>query len=307
MKQHIERIPLTKDFMFKNVFGKYGNEDILAAFLETIIKTKITKLEIQNGELPKNDKENKLGILDIRAQINDGTIVNIELQMCNESNLGDRLSYYQSNLYSNSLKINEDYSESNKVIVIALINFSYYKRPEYHMIAHMKFEENTNEEEIVDVQYIDKKDELVTEKLEMHIIDMKRYLRKEEAKGELSDWLNLILDKGDKIKMAVKKNEKIKKADEEVKRLSQTEEMQELYWLEEKARIRENTMKSVAYKKGIEKGENRGIKKGIEQGKKEGIKENKIETARKMILKNIPIEIIKEITGLTEEEIKKLI
>ena len=79
MKQHIERIPLTKDFMFKNVFGKYGNEDILAAFLETIIKTKITKLEIQNGELPKNSKENKLGILDIRAQINDGTIVNIEL------------------------------------------------------------------------------------------------------------------------------------------------------------------------------------------------------------------------------------
>ena len=39
--------------------GKYGNEDILAAFLETIIRTKITKLEIQNGELPKNDKENK--------------------------------------------------------------------------------------------------------------------------------------------------------------------------------------------------------------------------------------------------------
>ena len=37
MKQHIERIPLTKDFMFKNVFGKYGNEDILSAFLETII------------------------------------------------------------------------------------------------------------------------------------------------------------------------------------------------------------------------------------------------------------------------------
>ena len=137
----------------------------------------------------------------------------------------------------------------------------------------------------------------------MHIIDMKRYLRKEEAKGELSDWLNLILDKGDKIKMAVKKNERIKKADEEVKRLSQTEEMQELYWLEEKARFRENTMKSVAYKKGIEKGENRGIKKGI----KEGIKKNQIDVALKMLQKKIPMETIKEITGLTEEEIIKLI
>ena len=54
--------------------------------------------------------------------------------------------------------------------------------------------------------------------------------------------------------MAVKKNEKIKKADEEVKRLSQTEEMQELYWLEEKARFRENTMRNTAYKQGIEEG-----------------------------------------------------
>ena len=98
--------------------------------------------------------------------------------------------------------------------------------------------------------------------------------------------------------MAVKKNEKIKKADEEVKRLSQTEEMQELYWLEEKARFRENTMKSVAYKKGIEKGENRGIKKGI--------KKTQLDVALKMLQKKIPIETIKEITGLTEEQIRKL-
>ena len=95
--------------------------------------------------------------------------------------------------------------------------------------------------------------------------------------------------------MAVKKNEKIKKADEEVKRLSQTEEMQELYWLEEKARFRENTMKSVAYKEGKEK------------GRKEGIKEKQIEIAKKMLLKNIPIEIIKEITGLNDDDLKKLI
>jgi len=113
--------------------------------------------------------------------------------------------------------------------------------------------------------------------------------------------------------MAVKKNEKIKKADEEVKRLSQTEEMQELYWLEEKARFRENTMRNTAYKQGIEEGLKRkkhedekikkeGIKEGIEKEKKE----EQIETARKMLLKNIPIETIKEITGLSEVEIKKL-
>ena len=105
--------------------------------------------------------------------------------------------------------------------------------------------------------------------------------------------------------MAVKKNEKIKKADEEVKRLSQTEEMQELYWLEEKARFRENTMKSVAYKKGIQKGLKRK-KQEDERIKKEAIIENKKEVAQKMLKENISIDIIIKITGLTDEEIKKL-
>ena len=288
------RIPLTMDFMFKNVFGSYGNEDILKAFLETILKTQIKEIQIQNGELPKSSKENKLGILDIRAKINNGTTVNIELQMNNEFNLGERLSYYSSKLYSSTLREKENYSNADKTIVIALINFSYYKRPEFHMLAHMKFEENTNEEELVEEKNLIEKDELLTDKLEIHIIDMKRYLKKKDAKGDLADWLNLILGKEDKIKMAVKKNKEIKKANDEVERLSQTKEMQELYWLEEKARFDENTRQTNAY--------NNGMETGIEKGKKE----KQIEIAKKMLSKNIPIDTIIEITNLSYSEIENL-
>ena len=296
------RIPLTMDFMFKNVFGSYGNEDILKAFLETILKIKITEIQIQNGELQKNNKENKLGILDIRAKVNNGTTVNIELQMNNESNLGERLLYYSSKLYSSTLKIKENYANADKTIVIALINFNYYKRPEFHIISHMKFEENTNKDELVDENYLEEKDELLTDKLEIHIIDMKRYLKKKDATGDLADWLNLILGKGDKIKMAAKKNKEIKKANDEVERLSQTKEMQELYWLEEKARFDENTRQTTAYNNGMSD----GIKKGKKEGIKEGKKEKQIEIAKKMLLKNIPIETIADITELSYTEIENL-
>ena len=48
--------------------------------------------------------------------------------------------------------------------------------------------------------------------------------------------------------------------------------------------------------------EEKGLKKGLE----EGIKSGKKEIAKKMLQKNIALETIIEITGLTEEEIEKI-
>lgn len=44
----------------------------------------------------------------------------------------------------------------------------------------------------------------------------------------------------------------------------------------------------------------------IEQGIEQGIEQNKISTAKKMLEKNIDIDSIKEITGLSLDEIKGL-
>ena len=70
--------------------------------------------------------------------------------------------------------------------------------------------------------------------------------------------------------------------------------MQQLAWWREKAIYEENTMLNSSFRKGK--------KDGIAEGR---IKE-KIENAKKMKEKNIPIETIVEITKLTKEEIEKL-
>ena len=44
----------------------------------------------------------------------------------------------------------------------------------------------------------------------------------------------------------------------------------------------------------------------IEQGIEQGIEQNKISTAKKLLEKNIDIDSIKEITGLSLDEIKEL-
>ena len=54
------------------------------------------------------------------------------------------------------------------------------------------------------------------------------------------------------------------------------------------------------------KAEKKGEKKGEKIGEKKGEKKKAIDTAKKMIAKNKPIDEIIEFTGLTEEEIKGL-
>ena len=46
-------LPLSNDYVFKRVFGKDGNENILKSLLEAILKIKIKSIEIKNPEIPK--------------------------------------------------------------------------------------------------------------------------------------------------------------------------------------------------------------------------------------------------------------
>ena len=55
-------------------------------------------------------------------------------------------------------------------------------------------------------------------------------------------------------------------------------------------------------KKGLEQ----GIELGIEQGLEQGEKRKSIEVARKLLIAGIDIRTIRESTGLSEDEIRKI-
>ena len=94
-------------------------------------------------------------------------------------------------------------------------------------------------------------------------------------------------------------NTGIKKAKELLKTISQDEEEIRKAELREKF-IRDQHAIMLA---GIEQ----GIKQGIEQGIEQGIMQEKQQTAKKLLELNTPIEQIKKITGLSKEEIEKII
>ena len=90
--------------------------------------------------------------------------------------------------------------------------------------------------------------------------------------------------------MASKENKEIKKALEILDEMS----MDEKEWEEYQSRF----MAELDYNSGIATARADGIK--------EGIKENKIEIAKKLIKMNMELKQIKEITGLSIEELENI-
>ena len=208
------------------------------------------------------------------------------MQVQDFGNIDKRSSVYMATLETEGIKKGEDYKQAKKVIAINLLNFEYYKRNSYHNIAHMKFEK-TKENEYVDMGYSNE-EELATNDLEMHFIEIPKFEKKNPgANTRLEQWLWLLAGREEKLEMARKKNKEIDKAIDIINQMSMEEKEWNLYISRQRAIWDYNT--------------------GMRTAREEGAKQEKLEIAKNMLKKGIDIQTIEEITGLTKEEIDKLI
>ena len=301
-----ENFNLTKDIIFKRVFGKKGNEDILKELLELILSIQIKELEVNKDVTTDAERlEGKIGIMDITAKLNNNVMVNIEIQVENEYNIVERSLFYWSGMYYTNLLKGKNYNTSMKTIVIAIMNFDYFKEGKFHEIARIKRDSGNL---------------LLTDKLELHFIQLPKFRKKcKKLSTGLDYWLALILnyEMGEVKKMA-KENKNLKKAIDEMEYLTGDEAERRWAYLRLKAEIDENTAYSNGYEQGIEQGIEQGMKQGIKQGKEKGKEEGilegkdqgaileKIETAKRMLKAGVDTETIVIATNLEKEEIEKL-
>ena len=61
-----------------------------------------------------------------------------------------------------------------------------------------------------------------------------------------------------------------------------------------------------AEQRGLKRGREEGLAKGLAKGRAEGLAEGRIEAARNMKAKGLPVDLIAECSGLSPEEIAKL-
>ena len=293
-----KKLVMKDDIMFKAFFSKKGNERFLKDFLNAILGKDIKiKKVIHDARLEQLTREQKYGVLDLDVELESGEIINIEMQMNNHHNMEKRTTFYASKKITEQLGPNAQYTDLKKIIVIAILNYSFIELPEYVtktvrvVNKHREYEINN------DVNY--------------YYIELEKF-RKEnpDMKEPINQWLAFIdMERGDLLEMAEKESKVIKQAKESYDVLTGDEEVKRLAEIRLMSHLEEQAALACAREKGAQEGIEKGKKEGIEQGKKEGIEQGKKqaqkEIARKMKEQKIDIKTIMKITGLTEEEIQK--
>lgn len=264
------------DVVFQALFGEVGNERITKKFLESILKRKIETIDLsKNPILRREHKDDKLGVLDIVAEIEKRENCNIEMQILDKNDTIERILYYWSRLYSRQIKKGENYKILEKTIVILIADFKLKELQEIGYHSSWKIIEENHRKVIL------------TNKLEIHIIEIPKIEDNENEKDELLDWLYFLENpKSERVEEKMKENEELKEASEKLEEMSEDEKMQRIAWWREKAIMDEKAL----YMYGQKEGEEKTSKK----------------IAKKLLEKNMTIEEIAEITGLTHEEIKNI-
>ena len=275
---------LKNDIIFKAFFGRKGNEEFLIDFLGALLHIKIEKIKVREEvDLEKLNPEEKGGRLDLQATLNDGIIVNIELQIENKHNIEKRTTFYSSKVISMETERGTDYKDINQVIMINILDYELFG-----------FDEYISETKVV----LDKhRDYEVINGIKWYFIELPKFRKiNPDINQKLNQWLFLLDDYDEEaICMAEKKNPTIKKARKEVTYLTGDEAVKRMEFLHEKWEM--DRISDINYAKKI----------GIEEGKLEGKLEGKKETARKFLEQGVDIEIVIKATGLSKEEIEEII
>ena len=283
MENKKELLKVTNDYVFKRIFGQKGNEDITRGFLRAVTKVEYNNIDLEDTPILERDLiENKMGILDVKVVANKENNIDIEMQVTKSEYIAERILWYWSKLYAGSIEKGEGYNSTKKAICILIADFKLEKLKEIEKY-HTKW--NIREEEYKNI--------ILTDRLELHIIELEKLERrnnKSKEEEELLNWCKFIKFPEKVEESIIMKNEEIKKAKEQLDKISQDKKERRLAELREKAIKDEMAIRDSGYN----------------EGRKEGIEEGIRKTAKNMLEIKIDKEIISKVTGLTISEIDNI-
>jgi len=269
------------DYVFKRIFGYVGNEEITKGLLSAILEdVTIESLTLDCKEILEQDlKNDKFGILDIRAIIDNSVQCNIEMQMIDRKDIESRILFYWSKLYSKSIRRGENYNNAQRTIILLFSN--------YELSNLEEIQKYFTKWHICEDEY---KNIILTKNLEIYIIELPKYKKYAKEKTKLSTWVKFI-ESPEVIDMSdIENNEALEKAKKVLNEISEDEKEEYLA---------EQRLMYIMDQKAIEAA-------GFDKGKKEGIRQSKEEIVKAMLQQNIEINLISSCTGLTKEEIENL-
>lgn len=264
------------DGVFKSIFCKKTNRDVLKELIEYCIGRKVTIKELIIPELSKDNVLVKGKILDVVVDTEEGEI-NIELNNYRGMSLHRRNAAYIFKMYANSVNVGDSYNDMKKHIQINLTDGT--DEPNMPIKAKYTLYDKEN-----DLEYLDN--------LEIYELNLAKYKELWYNEGEANILAVLMCDEEELCK--IEGNALVEKLKGEIIKMNQDKKFIEFLSAEEEERLLLNTIKEDAIREGIEQ----GIEKGIEQ--------NKVVIAKNMLKKNADLNFISEITELSIEKLELL-
>ncbi len=269
------------DFGFKKLFGEEANKDLLQDFLNQLLPDyhQIADLSFKNPEkVPSTAKERK-AIFDIYCQTKDGTRFIVEMQKAKVNYFKDRSLFYSTFPIKEQAKKGGWNFKLMPVYFIAILDFTYDEKEEKQKFLRA-------------VSLKDQDGDLFYDKLHFKFLQMPLFTKTEaELETHFDKWVYFLKNLENFEHIPVILNEPIFQKGFEIAEISHLKPSQvEIY---EKSLLEYWELKNV---------QDTYFNDGVTEGR---MKE-KYDMARALKSKNMPIEFITEITGLTEKEIEAL-
>ncbi len=279
----------TVDFCFKELMkNPKVRKGFVAAILgkepETVRRT--TVIETEHW---KESEDDKLGILDVLVELEDGVKMNMEMQVPYFEYWANRVLFYVSKIYTGQIQKGDDYDKLQKCIHVSILDFIHFPQDQrcYRKIT------------LCDVET----GEQYTDLMELHVLELKKLPPEDQNEDGVIRWMRFLGGKSRKeFEDMAEKDEYIKEAYEDLKKLSLDEQKRLEYEVRQRAIRDHNSQMKSAERRGIEIGEERGEKRGIEIGTQS--------TLKRLVKANVEsgksLEEIAEFLGLDLSEVEKM-
>lgn len=146
------------DAAFKLIFTRPGHERILIHFLNCAIKSDspITSVELLNTEMSMSHVADKTSRLDIRATTQNGTKIDVEMQVGRANNMIARSLHYWCLLYEKDFKEGDDYDRLTRSVCINILNFNLFNDENFWHVGRLVDElHHVRMSDLIEIQFLE--------------------------------------------------------------------------------------------------------------------------------------------------------
>ena len=274
------------DIYFKSLMGNKHRKNLTLNFLNSILNrsagNEFVNLRFNDKDMLPKFKGEKVPALDILAVMNDGTQINIEVQVAAQDFYIRRAVYYCCRLHGDQLNRGEYYTKVMPTISIHLLDFAYFPDERYHRKVYLKD---------------DKTNEIISQDIEFHFIELPKItfgdIRRIRGVEAWFAYFSKDCSNADREVVAMN-NPAIKDAVDFENRFFASDKMKRQYELSEKHR--HDYISSIDY----------AHMQGITEGRAEGARERALKTAQNLLQIGLDVQTIARSVELPVEEIEKL-